>query len=121
MLSNDDLRLLVHLDDDQGQGLVALVAAPTHKDTPELLPVHGVAGFLKVDEGRVVPPLLALPRVDMGQEPGHVGGSRGVLLEARLVDPRLEQVRGESSYFGHDGLLQDLGHVGPHHDGPDVL
>ena len=121
MLSNDNLRLLVHLDDEQGQGLVPLVAAPAGQDTPELLSVDGVVGLLEVDEGRVVPPLLALPRVDLGQEPGNMGGRGGVLLEARLVDPRLEQVRGESSYLGHDGLLQDLGHVGPHHDGVDVL
>ena len=121
MLPDDDLRLLVHLDDEQGQGLVALAAAPAQEDTPELLPVHGVVGFLEVDEGRVAPPLLALPRVDLGQEPGNMGGRRGVLLEACLVDPCLEQVRGQHSYFRHYGLLQDLGSVRAHHDGSDVL
>ena len=121
MLADDDPRLLVHLDDEQGQGLVLLILAPAGQDTPELLPVDGVIGLLEVNEGRVVPPLLALPRVDLGQEPGNMSGGGGVLLEARLVDPRLKQVRGESSYLGHDSLLQYLGHVGPHHDRPDVL
>ena len=68
MLSNDDLRLLVHLDDEQGQGLVALILAPAQEDTPELFPVDGVVGLLEVDESRIAPPLLALPRVDLGQE-----------------------------------------------------
>ena len=90
MLSNDDLRLLVHLDDEQGQGLVLLVLASFGQDTPELLPIDGVVDLLEVDEGRVVPPLLALPRVDLGQEPGDKGGCRGVLLEARLINPRLK-------------------------------
>jgi hypothetical protein len=89
MLADDDLRLLVHLDDVEGQGLVLLALASFCKDTPELLPVYGVVGLLEVDEGRVAPPLLALPRVDLGQELGDMGGCGGVLLEARLVNPRL--------------------------------
>ena len=121
MLADDDLRLLVHLDDEQGQGLVLLVLTPAGQDTPELLPVYRIVGLLKVDEGRVVPPLLALPRVDLGQEPGNMGGCGGVLLEACLVDPRLKQVWGQRSYLRHDSLLQYLGHVGPHHDWADIL
>ena len=121
MLADDDPRLLVHLDDEQGQGLVLLILTPAGQNTPELLSIDGVVGLLEVDEGRVVPPLLALPRVNLGQDPGDMSGCRGVLLEARLVDPRLEQVRGQRRHLGHDGLLQDLGHVGPHHDGADVL
>ena len=89
MLPNDDLRLLVHLDDEEGQGLVLLILASFCKDTPELLPVDGVVGLLEVNEGRIVPPLLALPRVDLGQEPGNMSRCGSVLLEARLVDPRL--------------------------------
>ena len=50
-----------------------------------------------------------------------MGGRRGALLEARLIDPCLQQVRGKCSHLGHDGLLQDLGHVRPHNNGPDVL
>jgi predicted metal-dependent enzyme (double-stranded beta helix superfamily) len=63
---DDDLRLLVHLDDEEGQGLVTLIFAPTQEDPPELLSVYGVIGLLKVDEGCIVPPLLALTRVDLG-------------------------------------------------------
>ena len=121
MRADDDPRLLVHLDDEQGQGLVLLILTPAGQDTPELLPIDGVVGLLEVDEGRVVPPLLALPRGDLGEEPGNISGRRGVLLEACLVDPRLEQVRGQRSHLRHDGLLQDLGYVGPHHDGTDNL
>ena len=111
MLADDDLRLLVHLDDEKVQGLVLLVLESFSKDTPELLPVDGVVGLLEVNEGRVVPPLLALPRVDLGQEPGNMSRCGGVLLEACLIDPRLKQVRGQPSYFRHYGLLQDLGYV----------
>ena len=28
---------------------------------------------------------------------------------------------GLSSYLGHDGLLHDLGHMRPNHNGPDIL
>ena len=66
MVANDDLRLLVHLDDEEGQGLVTLVLAPAEQDPPELLPVDGIICLLKVNEGCIVPPLLALPRVDLG-------------------------------------------------------
>ena len=111
MLSNDNLRLLVHLDDKKGQGLVLLVLASLSQDTPELLSIDGVVGLLEVNEGRVVPPLLALTRVDLGQEPGNMSRCGGVLLEACLIDPRLKQVRGQRSYFRHYGLLQDLGYV----------
>ena len=57
---DDYLRLLVHLDDDEGQGLVVLILAPTKEDSPEFLSVDGVICFLEVDEGCVVTPLLAL-------------------------------------------------------------
>ena len=121
MLPDDYLGLLVHLDDEQGQGLVTLVSVSATQDPPELLSVDRVIGLLEVDEGRVVPPLLALPRVDLREEPRYVGGRLDALLEARLVDPGLKQVGGQSSNLRHDGLLQDLGNVGSHHDGPDVL
>ena len=66
MVANDDLRLLVHLDDEEGQGLVMLILAPAKEDPPELLPVDGVIRLLEVDEGCIVTSLLALPRVDLG-------------------------------------------------------
>ena len=47
--------------------------------------------------------------------------SRGALLEASLVDLGLKQVWGCDSYLGHDGFFEDLGHMGPHHDGSDIL
>ena len=66
MTSDDDPRLLVHLDDEEDQGLVALIPAPAHENTPEFLPVDGVICLLEIDEGRIVAPLLTLPRVDLG-------------------------------------------------------
>ena len=48
MVADDDLRLLVHLDDEEGQGLVVLILAPAEEDPPELLPVDGVVGLLEV-------------------------------------------------------------------------
>jgi hypothetical protein len=69
MIANDDLRLLVHLDDEQGQGLVVLILAPAKQDPPEFLSIDRVIGLLEVDEGCIVPPLLALTRVDLGQQP----------------------------------------------------
>ena len=66
MVADDDLRLLVHLDDEEGQGLVALVLAPAEEDPPKFLSVDGVISLLEVNEGCIVPPLLALPRVDLG-------------------------------------------------------
>ena len=66
MVANEDPRLLVHLDDEEGQGLVTLVLAPAEKDPPELLPIDGVIGLLEVDEGCIVTPFLALTRVDLG-------------------------------------------------------
>ena len=66
MVAEDDPRVLVHLDDEEGQGLVALVFAPAEQDPPELLAVDGVICLLEVNEGCIVPPLLALPRVDLG-------------------------------------------------------
>ena len=89
MLADDDPRLLVHLDDEQGQGLVLLVLASFSEDTPELLPVDGVICLLEVYKSCIVTPFLALAGVDLGQEPGDMSGRRGVLLEARLVNPRL--------------------------------
>ena len=121
MLPDEDLRLLVHLDDEQGQGPVALITAAAVQDLPELLPVHGVVGLLEVDEGREVPPRLPLSWVDLCEEFRDVGGSGGTLLEAGLIDPCLQKVGGQRSHLGHDGLLQDLGYVGPHHDGSYVF
>ena len=66
MASDDDPRLLVHLDDEESQGLVALILASAQKDTPELFSVDGVISLLEVDEGCVCAPLLALPGVDLG-------------------------------------------------------
>ena len=66
MAADDDPRLLVHLEDEEGQGLVALALAPAQDDLPELLPVDGVICLLEVDEGRIVVALLTLPRVDLG-------------------------------------------------------
>ena len=45
MLPNEDLRPLVHLDDEQGQGLVLLILAPTEQDFPELLSVNRPYAF----------------------------------------------------------------------------
>jgi hypothetical protein len=64
--TDDDPRLLVHLNDEEGQGLVAFVLALVEKDPPELLSVYGVIGLLKVDEGCISAPPLALPWVDLG-------------------------------------------------------
>ena len=75
MLPDEDLGLLVHFDDEKGQSLVLLILAPLEQDFPELLPIYGVVGLLEVDEGRVVPPLLALTRVDLREESRDVGGS----------------------------------------------
>ena len=66
MAADDDPRLLVHLDDEEGQGLVALILAPAQKDPPELFSVNGVICLLEVNEGRVVAPLLALPGGELG-------------------------------------------------------
>ena len=89
MLSNEDLGLLVHFDDEQRKGLVLLILAPLEQNFPELLPIYGVVGLLEVDEGRVVPSPLSLPRVDLREESGDVGGCRGALFEPSLVNPGL--------------------------------
>ena len=49
MAADDDPRLLVHLDDEEGQGIVTLILAPAKKDPPELLSVNGVICLLEVD------------------------------------------------------------------------
>ena len=49
--TDDDLRLLVHLDDEEGQGLVVLVLAPAEEDPPQFLSVYGVISLLEVNEG----------------------------------------------------------------------
>ena len=59
MLPNEDLGLLVHFDDEKSQSLILLTLAPLEQNFPELLPIYGVIGLLEVDEGRVIPPLLA--------------------------------------------------------------
>ena len=121
MLPNEDLRPLVHLDDEQGQGLVPLTLAPAKQDFPKLLSVYGVIRFLNIYKCRIVPPLLSLSRVNLREKSGHVGSSRGALLEPRLVNSSLKEVWSCRCHFRHDGLLKNLRHVGPHHDGPDVL
>ena len=90
MLSNDYLRLLVHLEYEHSQCLVGLVLAPATQDPPELLPVDSVISLLQVDEGSILPPLLALPGVDLGHQFTNVCGGRGALFEAGLVDPGLQ-------------------------------
>jgi hypothetical protein len=72
MLPNNHLRLLVHLDDKQGKGLITLVSASISQHSPELLSAERVVGLLEVDEGRVVPPLLALPKLDLSEEPRNL-------------------------------------------------
>ena len=121
MLADDHLRLLVHLGDEQGQGLVCLALAPAVQDLPQLLPVHSVICFLQVNERCVVPPLLALSWVILSKEPRHLGGCGSALLEACLVDPGLKEMRRQGSHLRHNGLLEDLRHVRPHHDRPDVF
>ena len=59
--------------------------------------------------------------MDLREEPGHMRSSRGALLEASLVDLGLKQVWGCERHLSHDSLLQDLGHMGPHHNGSDIL
>ena len=51
MISNEDLRLQVHLDDEEGQGLVVLIIAPTEEDPPMLFSVDGVIRLLEAGEG----------------------------------------------------------------------
>ena len=121
MLPNDDLRLLVHLDYDHSQGPVGLILAPPAQDPPELLSVHRVVRLLKVDEGCILPPLLPLPRVDLGHQPANVRGSGGTLFETGLVDPGLQQVGGLCYHLGNDGILHNLGYMRTHHNGPDIL
>ena len=89
MLPNEDLGLLVHFDDEKGQSLVLLILAPLEQDFPELLPIYGVIGLLEVNESRVVPSLLSLPRVDLREESGDVSSCRGALFKPGLVDPGL--------------------------------
>ena len=89
MLPNEDLGLLVHFYDEQSQSLVLLILAPLEQNFPELLPIYGVIGLLEVDEGRVVPSPLSLPRVDLREKSGDVGSCRGALFKTGLVDPSL--------------------------------
>ena len=66
MVADEYPRLLIYLDDEECQGLVVLIFAPSKEDPPELRPVDGVVSLLKVDEGCIVTPLLSLPRVNLG-------------------------------------------------------
>ena len=50
-----------------------------------------------------------------------MSGGGSAFLEPSLIDLSLKKVRGCSRHLGHNSLLEDLGHVGPHHDWPDVL
>ena len=50
-----------------------------------------------------------------------MGGGGGALLEPCLVDLSLQEVRGCSCHLGHNSLLKNLSHVGPHHDRSDIL
>ena len=121
MLAEDHLQLLVHLHHEQGNHSICFVAASAIEDSPKLLPVYCDIGLLEFNQGRVAPPLFALPRVDLREEFRHVRSSRGALLEASLVNLGLEQVWGCDSYLSHDGLLQDLGHMGLHHNGSNIF
>ena len=89
MLPDEDLGLLVHFDDEKGQSLVLLILTPFEQNFPELLPIYGVVGFLEVNESRVVPSPLSLPRVDLREKSGDVRSRRGALFEPSLVDPGL--------------------------------
>ena len=89
MLSNDDLRLLVHLDDEQGQLLVPFVFASAAKDPPQFLSADSVISLLQINEGCELSSLLALPWVDLSEESGYVCSCGGALFEACLVYPRL--------------------------------
>ena len=89
MSSDYDLRLLIYLDDEKDQGLICLVFPPATQDFPELLAADGIVCLLEVNEGRLDPPFLALPRVDLRKESRHVSGSGGALFESCLVDPSL--------------------------------
>ena len=121
MFPDDHLRLLVHLHHDQGQHLICFVAAPAIQDSPKLLPVHGVKGLLEINHGGLTPSLLALAWVNLREQTGHVRSGRGALLEARLINLSLKQVWRCGGNLGHDGFFEDLGHMGPHHDGSDIL
>ena len=89
MLADDYLLVLVHLGDEQGQGLVCLAPSPAVKDLPQFFLVHSVICFLQVNEHCEVPTLLALSWVDLGKEPSHVGGCGRAFLKTCLVDPGL--------------------------------
>ena len=89
MPTNNDLGLLVHLDDEHGQGLVGLVSTSPVQDPPQLLPVDRVVGLLQVNEGRVLSSLSPLTRVDLLHQSGGVGRGGGALLETSLVYLRL--------------------------------
>ena len=89
MLPNNHLRLLVHLDYEQRQGLISVAAAAATQDSPQLLSVHRVIGLLQVNEGCELSSLLALPWVDLSEESGYVCSCGGALFEAGLVYPRL--------------------------------
>ena len=89
MPTNNDLGLLVHLDDEHGQGLVGLVSTSPVQDPPQLLPVDRVVGLLQVNEGRILSSLSPLTRVDLLHQSGGVGRGGGALLEPSLVYLRL--------------------------------
>ena len=90
MLTNDYLRLLVHLDYEHSQCPVGLILASTAQDPPELLPVDCVVSLLQVNEGSVLPPLLPLPGVDLGHQPAYVCRGGGTLFKTGLIDPGLQ-------------------------------
>ena len=50
-----------------------------------------------------------------------MSGGGSAFLEPSLIDLSLKKVRGCSRHLGHNSLLKNLGHVGPHHDWSDVL
>ena len=86
MYTDDYLRPLINLDHEQRQHSICLVAASAVQDSPKLFSVYCVIGLLEVNQSRITPPLLPLPRVDLSEESGRVRSSRGALLEASLVD-----------------------------------
>ena len=65
MVTDYDLRILVHLDIEEGQGLITLIVAPTQKHPPKGLSIKFFKSLLEVDESCIDPPFLALSWVDL--------------------------------------------------------
>ena len=59
--------------------------------------------------------------MDLGEQPGYVGGGGGALLESGLVDPSLKEVRSQGGHLRHDGYIKDLCQVRPDHNWSNVF